>query len=151
MHKIRVRFAQASVALGLVAASTAVAHAADDVLHYPLEKAIVAATAAGKLDGSVKFYLAGTGPKGTVLQANIITNKKTNAFAKNDEQACIWVAQSALIQLQEAANKVGANAVTNIVSYFRKQEYKSNTEFECHAGAIVAGVTLKGDLVSVGK
>ena len=36
---------------------------------------------------------------------------------------------------------------TNIVSYFKKNEYKSATDFECHVGAIMAGVALKGDLV----
>ncbi|THF62758.1 excinuclease [Pseudothauera rhizosphaerae] len=148
---MRVRLAHlgASAALALAASGTALA--ADDVIHVPLQKAIDAATASGKLDGSVKFYLAGTGPKGKVLKASALTNKKSNAFAKDHEQACIWTAQSALIQLQDAARNAGANAVTNIVSYFRKNEYKSTTDFECHVGALMAGVALRGDLARIGK
>ncbi|MGN6455889.1 MAG: excinuclease, partial [Achromobacter mucicolens] len=118
-------------------------------VHLPLAAAIKAAQDAGKIDGSVKFYLAGTGPKGKVLEAGVVTNRKTNAFAKKDEEACVWVAQSAVIALHEAAKKAGANAVTNIVSYYRKNEYRSTTDYECHAGAMVAGVALRGDLATV--
>lgn len=149
MPKFRTTFTNISVGLGLIAASINIAHAKDNVVYFSLEKAVEAATASGKLDGSVKFYLAGTGPKGQVLQANAVTNKKTNAVGKSDEKACVWVAQSALIQLQKAAKDAGANAVTNIVSYFRKHEYQSTTNFECHVGNIMAGVALKGDLARV--
>lgn len=135
----------------LLALAAGQAHAADTIVHVPLQKAIDAATAAGKLDGSVRFYLAGTGPKGKVLQAGAVSNKKSNAFGKKDEDVCLWTAQSALIQLQEAARKAGADAVSNIVSYFRKNEYVSKTDFECHVGAIMSGVALKGDLVRTNK
>jgi hypothetical protein len=135
--------------LVLSLACCAQAVAADRTVHLPLQPAIEAAQAAGKIDGSVRFYLAGTGPKGQVLQAGVITNRKTNAFAKKDEEACLWVAQSAVIALHEAAKKAGANAVTNIVSYYRKNEYSSKTDYECHAGAMIAGVALRGDLAKV--
>ncbi|WAI82242.1 MULTISPECIES: excinuclease [Achromobacter] len=133
-------------ALSLSLACAAQAMAADRTVFLPLQPAIDAALAAGKIDGSVKFYLAGTGPKGKVLEAGVVTNRKTNAFAKKDADACLWVAQSAVIALHEAAKKANANAVTNIVSYYRKNEYSSKTDYECHAGAVVAGVALRGDL-----
>ena len=138
-----------SAALFLSLACAAPALAADRTVHLPMQAAVEAAQAAGKIDGSVKFYLAGTGPKGAVLEAGVITNRKTNAFAKKDADACLWVAQSAIIALHEAAKKAGANAVTNIVSYYRKNEYSSKTDYECHAGATVAGVALRGDLAKV--
>lgn len=150
MSPIRVRFVQASACLTFALATTG-AYAADDIVHLPLKQAIDAATTAGKLDGSVKFYLAGTGPKGKLIQADIISNKKSNAFGKENDEICIWTAQSALIQLQEAAKNAGANAVTNIVSYFRKNEYTDKTNFECHVGAIMSGVALKGNLVRIGN
>jgi hypothetical protein len=37
----------------------------------------------------------------------------------------------------------------NIVSYYNKKVMSSATEFECHAGAIMAGVALKGDFVKI--
>lgn len=136
-------------ALSLSLACSAPALAADRKVFLPLQPAIDAALAAGKIDGSVKFYLAGTGPKGKVLEAGVVTNRKTNAFAKKDAEACEWVAQSAVIALHEAAKKANANAVTNIVSYYRKNEFSSKTDYECHAGAMVAGVALRGDLAQV--
>jgi len=137
----------APLAAALLLVTALPAQAADRISHLPLKQAIDAGLASGKLDGSVKFYLAGKSPRGTVLRSGIVTNKKTNGIGKSDENACLWVAQSALIALQDAAKKQGANAVTNIVSFFRKKEYRSTTNFECHAGNIMVGVALKGDLV----
>jgi uncharacterized protein YbjQ (UPF0145 family) len=99
----------------------------------------------------VKFYLAGNTPAGnvTVISAGSVTNKKTNAFNKSDEVACEWVAQSAIISLHQAAKSAGANAVTNIVSFYKSNERKDAKTYECHAGAIMAGVALKGDLAKV--
>jgi len=57
------------------------------------------------------------------------------------------VLQSALIRLQEAAKAAGANAVTDITSYYKKNEWSDPTRYECHAGALMAGVALKGKLV----
>jgi len=129
--------------------------AADRTVYIPLEAAVQAAQAAGKIDGSVKFYLADAGPTeeqiAQVLQMGIVTNKKTNAFAKKDETACLHVAQSAIIALHNAAQKAEADAVTNIVSYYRKNEYRSTSNLECHAGGTIAGVALKGDLVKLKK
>ena len=130
--------------------STAVL-ARDSVQHYPLQDVVNMPEAQGKLDGSVKFYLAGVQPKGkvAVLSPNAATNKKTNAFNKSDEVACEWVAQSAIISLHQAAKNAGANAVTNIVSFYKSNERKDAQTYECHAGAIMAGVALKGDLAKV--
>jgi uncharacterized protein YbjQ (UPF0145 family) len=54
-----------------------------------------------------------------------------------------------MLQLQKRARDLGANAVINIVSNYNNVEFSSETEFECHAGAIMAGVALKGDFVKV--
>ena len=120
-------------------------------MYLPFDKAVAEATRTGKIDGSVKFYLAGNTPTGnvTVLSAGAVTNKKTNAFNKSDEVACEWVAQSAINSLHQAEKNAGANAVTNIVSYYKKNERKDATTYECHAGALMAGVALKGDLAKV--
>ncbi|MEB3767090.1 excinuclease [Acinetobacter sp. MD2] len=123
------------------------AQAADDVHQFNFNEAVQHALADGTLDGSVKFYLAGTKAGGRVIQKGVVTNKKSNGFAKTPEAACDWVVRSALIQLQNAAQKRGANAVTNIVSYYKSNENRSATQYECHKGMAVVGVALKGDLV----
>jgi len=58
---------------------------------------------------------------------------------------------SAMIQLEKRAKQLGANAVVNIVSYYQKNIMSSPTEFECHAGAIMAGVALRGEFVKIAE
>ncbi|MCT4541645.1 excinuclease [Pseudomonas aeruginosa] len=138
----------AGVALFALAST---AQARDTPVHQSLQELVDSQTArdAG-IDGSVKFYLAGQ--KVNVLQrlGEDVTNKKTNAANKSDEEACRWVALSALKALQDGAKSRGANAVVDIVSYYKKNEFKSTTDYECYAGAILAGVALKGTYAKVG-
>ena len=121
--------------------------ARDTTHHLDFDTVVQQATQAGRLDGSVKFYMAGEQVPGKVTRLNdAVTNKKTNAFNKSDEEACTWVLQSALITLQSAAKNAGANAVVDIVSYYKRNEFSDPQKYECHAGAFVAGVALKGKL-----
>ena len=85
---------------------------------------------------------------GAVLGSDV-SNRKTNAFGKSDEKACNWAFLSAMAALQTRAQQMGANAVIKIVSYYNKKVMSSAAEFECHAGAIIAGVALKGDFVKI--
>ncbi|MDO8288815.1 MAG: excinuclease ATPase subunit [Parvibaculum sp.] len=105
-----------------------------------------------RLDGTVAFYFGNT-PHPPVLEhlGNYTTNKKTNSVNKSDVEACNWVLLSALLSLQQRAKNEGGNAVINIKSYYKKDEQSYDNEFECHAGAFVAGVALKGDVVKLKK
>ncbi|MBF8691156.1 excinuclease [Pseudomonas fulva] len=147
---MRLKTLTAATAL-LLAALPGLSQARDTALYLPFEKVVQQMLAEKKLDGSVKFYLAGVKPRGkvTVISPNSVTNKKTNAFNKSDEAACEWALQSALLTLQDAAGKANANAVTNIASYYKRNERKDASTYECHAGAVIAGVALKGDLARV--
>ena len=77
----------------------------------------------------------------------LVTNKKTNGFAKSAESSCDHVLRSALIQFQNTAKANGANAVTNLVSFYKSNETRSTTTYQCAKGTALAGVALKGDLV----
>ncbi|MFL9583535.1 excinuclease ATPase subunit [Stenotrophomonas sp. AB1(2024)] len=101
------------------------------------------------IDGSVRFFLAGQKVNIQQRLGEDVTNKKTNAANKSDTVACNWVALSALKALQDGARSRGANAVVDVVSYYKKNEFKSTTNFECYAGAILAGVALKGTYAKV--
>ncbi len=125
---------------------------ARDTTHYlPFDQVVTEAVNAGRLDGSVKFYLAGNQPAGkvSVVRSGVTTSKKTNAFNKSDEEACSWVLQSALIAMQNEAKAAGANAVVDLASNYKHVEYKDPQKYECHAGAVMAGVALKGNLAIV--
>lgn len=141
------------VALSLVSAlCSAPALARDTVLHIPLADVLAMPEAQGKLDPEVKFYLAGQAtPKIVKRFGSDVSNPKTNGFNKSDEFGCKWAALSALIHLQEGAKREGGNAVVDIVSYYKKVEYSSATDFECHAGAFVVGVALKGSYAKLAQ
>lgn len=127
-----------------------ISQARDTTVYLDFDKTVQAATKAGRLDGSVKFYLAGqTIPGKPDLHGEAITNKKTNAFNKSDEEACDWALQSALISLQDAAKKAGANAVVDIVSFYKRAPYSDAKKYECHAGTFVTGVALKGQIANI--
>lgn len=102
---------------------------------------------AQNVPAGVKFYFANqAAPAGQDL-GEFVTNRKTNSFGKQDEEACTWGMISAMKELGERALAEGGNAVVGIVSYYKKNVFSSDTTFECHAGAFVAGVALKGKVV----
>ncbi len=105
-----------------------------------------------QLDGSVKFYFGDQTPAKIVSKmGDDVANKKTNGVGKDDQFGCKWAALSALVAFQEKAKRQGANAVVNVVSYYKRDTFKSDTEFECHAGAVIIGVALKGTYAKVAE
>lgn len=117
-----------------------------------IQDAMTTADARDKLDPAIRMVFADA-PHARVTKrfGNFVANRKTNAFGKSDQRACEWVMLSALIALQDRAKAEGGNAVINIESYYNQQPMASRTEYECHAGAIMAGVVLRGDVVTLAK
>jgi hypothetical protein len=137
-----------TTAIILVAASAA--QARDTIVDIALADVLAMPEAQGKLDGTVKFYLAGQEtPKILSKLGDGVSNKKTNGVNKSDEFGCKWAALSALITFQESAKSKGANAVVDLVSYYKKNETKSSTTIQCHAGVFVVGVALKGNYAKI--
>lgn len=121
------------------------ASAGDKVLHFDVKDVVDAKYSEGKLDGSIKFYFAGQNTPGILRKLDEdVTNKKTNSVGKSDLESCKWAMLSALIALQNSAKARGANAVIGITSYYKKVEYRSASQYECHVGNIMTGVALKG-------
>ena len=121
-----------------IAADTRVELSFQDLVNSPQAKA------AG-IDGSVRFYLAGQSHPAVVTKfGEGVSNKKTNGVGKSDEESCRWVALSVLKAFHDSAKARGANAVIDVVSYYKKNEFRCATNYECHAGGIMSGVALKG-------
>ena len=134
-----------------IAMATVVPAQARDTKHLlSISEGIATQDAEARLDGKVRFYFGNQShPKVLNTLGSDFTNRKTNAFGKSDEKACNWAFLSALVQLEKRAVELGANAVVNIVSYYKKNVFSSDSQFECHAGALMAGVALKGDFVKI--
>ncbi len=128
------------------------AYARDSLIRVSIEEAMTTADAEVKLDAGIKFFFGDQEHPEVVTQVGTYTsNKKTNAFGKSDQRACKWAFLSAMITLQDRAIAEGGNAVVNIRSYYKKHDFSSATEFECGAGAIMAGVTLVGEVVKLAE
>ncbi|WP_374602344.1 excinuclease ATPase subunit [Arenimonas sp.] len=134
----------------VLAASTA--QARDTRLHLDFAEAVKSGLSDGTLDGSVSFHLAGAPTPAISKRLGVAnSNRKTNAVNKSDEEACRWVLMSVLLAMQDQARSRGANAVVDITSNYKKQEFSSPTQYECAAGAIMAGVALKGTYATVSR
>lgn len=137
-----------SLVLVIACAVAAPAAARDDKHMVPIQAALETKDAKEKLDGGVRFFFgAQQTPKVLKTLGDDVSNRKTNSLGKTPITACNWVFLSAMIALQQRAKELGANAVVNIISYYKKNEFSSETEFECHDGAVVSGVALKGTFV----
>ncbi|MCL2524619.1 MAG: excinuclease ATPase subunit [Betaproteobacteria bacterium] len=149
--KIPVKISGFSALLVVLLLCAPVVQARDTVHYLPIQDVIEMGKANGELGADVKLYFANQPHPAaeTVLTKGVTTNKKTNAVNKSDEEACKWVMLSALIQMQQGARNQGGNAVVNIESFYKKKAYRSNDKYECHAGAIMSGVALRGDVVKL--
>jgi len=105
-----------------------------------------------KIDPQIRLYF---GKQTKVKVAKTIgewtSNKKTNAFNKTDQEACDIAFISAAVSLQDRAKREGGNAVINVHSVYKNDKFESASEYLCGAGATMAGVALRGTVVTLGK
>lgn len=142
------RLVLALVALCLSAGASA----RDDWNKYAIADAMNIPAAKEKLNKGYTFKF-GDQPHAAVVKnhGEFMSNKKTNAVGKSDEFACQWAFLSAMLSFQDRIEREGGNAVINIKSYYKKHNFVSDTEFECGNGAIMAGVTFVGDVVTLAE
>ena len=137
-------------AIVLAGLTVGIAQARNDILHLSINDALQKPEAKTKLETDIKFYF-GTqkAPKPTKSFGVFTSNKKTNFANKSDKDGCDYAFLSAMLSLRDRARTEGGNAVINITSYYKKNTFTSETEFECGAGAIVGGVALQGEVVKL--
>ncbi len=131
-----------------IAVGIPAAEARDTTYYLPIDQAMTSPGAKKALSLNVELHFADTEQiEFTENLGTFITNRKTNAFLKGDRQSCNWAMLSALKTLQERAVKEGGNAVIDIHSFYGANPYKNANKYECHAGATVTGVSLRGTVV----
>ncbi len=79
------------------------------------------------------------------------SNKRTNALNKSDEEACKITFLSAIISLQQRAQRMGADGIVDIKSITKHKSLASASKYRCAAGDIMANVVLTGRLVEFSK
>ncbi|MBX9747442.1 MAG: hypothetical protein K2X34_11110 [Hyphomonadaceae bacterium] len=140
-----------AMALALPIVLMATPAAADDaVTTHEIEAVTGRADYAVQLEG-VTFYFGNT-PHPAIartVEEGVQTSVRTRKFGRSTEEACQWVMLSALLQLRNHAISVGGNAVINVRSNWRNVEWSSETQYQCAAGFLMAGVALKGDVVTL--
>jgi len=125
--------------------------ARDDRIMLPIRDALDAPDAKAKLDRGIRLHFGGGSPGVVAKDLGVWkSNKKANAFLRDDKVACERAFLSALLSLQERARKMGGNAVINITSNYRNVPTSSGSEYMCGAGNLMAGVALKGRVIRVG-
>ncbi len=124
--------------------------ARDDVSDFSVKEAMSIEKISSAIGDGVDFYFGKQEhPKVGKRFGEFQSNKKTNAFGKSDKAACQWAFASAMKTLRHRAVKEGGNAVINIRSNYKGNMTSNTSTFQCGAGAIMAGVTLIGDIVKL--
>ena len=138
------------MALSFAVSMAGLAHGRNVELLVPIADAMAATGVSDRPSGAVKFFFA-TQKAPEVLKnlGSALAAPRTGAAGRSDERACHEAFLWTLVDLEKRAQRAGANAVVNIVSYYRKKERPSASEFECHVGNVIVTVWLKGDLVKI--
>ena len=132
----------------LLAATTTMAR--DTKVMWPIAEAMATPDAKARLNMGVQFFFGNTAhPPVAQSFGEFMSNKKTNGTNKSDKEACEWAFLSAMLSFQQRAVAVGGNAVINIRSYYKQNEVSSETQYECGSGALMSGVTFKGEVVKL--
>lgn len=141
----RALFPMLSLLISLLLAVPAAAR--DTKAMYSIAEAL-ASPEAQSIDESIPLHFGdGEHPAIARTIGNFTSNKKTNGFGRSDVKACQRAFASAMLSFQKRARSEGGSAVVNLTSYYKENHVSSSTEFECGSGAVMSGVTFRGDVV----
>ncbi|WP_340679956.1 excinuclease ABC subunit A [Paraglaciecola sp.] len=135
--------------LGTSLLMSTAALAKDDRLKFSIDNVLKSDKAKNVLYDVPLYFADQAHAKPERKLVGMTTSQKTNAFNKSDQEACEWAFLSAIKALQAKAQQEGMNAVVNITSNYKHDNFASTTEFECGSGNIIAGVALKADIAKL--
>lgn len=126
--------------------------AEDKLQNFPVKHALASSVAKDKLDKGIKTYMMGQSVPGLQKRFRAYkSNKRGNAVGKSTQDACDIAFISALIALQQRADKEGGNAVVDIYSLTKDKKMQSSENYSCNAGGMMANVVLMGTVAKVSK
>ena len=133
--------------VALIALSSTAVFARDTKYRLEISDVLMMPEAAGRLDPSVKLYFGPQSAPEGEEHGVVVANPKTNSLHQKDGEACRWLMLSGLVEMQKRAKAMGATAITGIESNYRKEPFSSETQFVCHAGPLITGVSLRGQMI----
>ena len=139
------------VAILLTLSFSGTAEARNDSVDFPIADAVNMKMGQDRLL-DVPFYFKGK--KYPAVKSDFgrdRSNRKTNAFNKSDKVACSVAFLSSLKALQQRAQQLGADAVVDITSVTKHQNFQSTSKYRCVVGNIIAHVGLEGRFVTFKK
>jgi uncharacterized protein YbjQ (UPF0145 family) len=107
-----------------------------------------------QLDGTVKFMFGDkTMPAGAERKAGdqIVSRIAKGKDRSDDITACKAAALGALVDLQQKAKQMDADAVVDVVSFYKNSTFASATQYECHAGGTGGHLTFKASFAKLRK
>jgi len=117
---------------------------------WPIADAMNTAEAKAQLDQGVQLFFGDSAHPAVEKSLGVFqSNKKTRGVGRTDKEACEWTFLSAMLSFQARAKELGGDAVIKIESYYRKAPVPSATEYECGSGALMSGVTFRGEIVKL--
>lgn len=135
-------------AIGLLAPSATTARNTRNM--WPVADAMNAVEAKAQLNRGIRFYFGDSAhPAVAKSFGEFQSNKKTRGVGRTDKEACEWTFLSAMVSFQDRALQLGGDAVINIQSYYYAVPVSSATEYECGSGALMSGVTFRGEVVKL--
>jgi uncharacterized protein YbjQ (UPF0145 family) len=124
---------------------------ARNIVHlFPITAALESKDLPEKPSGSIQFFFTKEkSPKaGKTIRSETI-DRKARLRGNSNENACHEAFASVLMAFEKRAQEMGANAVVNVVSNYKRREMSSATHFECHEGSGYMAVALRGDFVTL--
>ncbi len=126
-------------------------HAADHWYELPADQAIQSPLGQEKLLPGIKLFMKGQSHPGVAKKlGEFKSNQRSNKFGKSAQEACDRAFVSALISLQQRAEREGGNAVIDIYTITKNQRYESPEKYRCITGFAVSNVALMGTVVKLG-
>jgi len=115
---------------------------------FPVKHAKEGKSSKNMLD--IPFYMKGEAhPTATQTLGEFKSNKKANGFRKKDQDACDHAFASAIIALQQRAQREGGNAVIDVYSITKDVKYENAEKYTCVAGNTVVHVALMGTVATI--
>ena len=118
---------------------------------YSIKEALGFANYKERLKG-VRFYFGDQRHPRVAKSLGVrSSNQRSNAVGRENKESCARAFASALLRFKSAALNLGGDAVINIKSNYKNNEVSSRSHYQCAAGALMSGVTIKGTVVKLRK